>query len=207
MADTNKAHTAHHEAAHAVVATLRGIPVRYTSIRPRRRGYAGVTVLRHPKTEGPWQDYGAVLAAGPIADDLFTGIGARPTLALRHEKGDLGYLRLAARQVRKETRAKRPPPGVQVAPTATVRSIAVIAWREAHHTLVGHYGAVLAVAERLLSSRATVTGAEVRDLIAAAPQVEPSRSDLALDFWPSWFMKNWWVPEARTGKAPVAAAA
>lgn len=188
------AHVAHHEAAHAVVATLRGIPVRYATIRPRSAGHAGMTVLRHPKKDGPWEGYGAVLAAGPIADDIYTGITARPHLARQHEAGDLDYLRLAARQVRQETRAKRPPTGVEVPRTASVRAIAALAWREAHDDLVAHYGAVLAVAERLLSSRATVTGGEIRSLIDEAPAADPRRAEQARDFWPSWFMKNWWVP-------------
>lgn len=191
---TDRSRTAHHEAAHAVVATVRGIPVRYTTIRPRKAGYLGLTSLRHPKTEGPWQFYGAVCAAGPIADDFYTGITQRPMLAQLHAAGDLGNLRQAAQEVRQETRERRPPPGVEVARTATVRAIAEIAWREAHDALSTHYGAVLAVADRLLEVR-TLTGAEVRHLIDVAEPVEPPRcAAIAGEFWPSWFMKGWWVP-------------
>lgn len=190
---SDKARTAHHEAAHAVVATVRGTPVRYTAIRPRKAGYRGLTSLRHPKTEGPWQFYGAVCAAGPIADDVHTGINRRPQLAQLHSMGDLGNLRQMAREVRQETRKHRPPPGVEVARTATVRAIAVIAWREAHDVLSTHYGAVLAVAERLLAAR-TLTGAEVRHLIADAEPAAMPHPASAEMFWPSLFMRDWWTP-------------
>ena len=107
--------------------------------------------------------------------------------------------RIAARQLRRETRAKRPPPGVEVPRTATVRAIAALAWREAHEDLAAHYGAVLAVAERLLGSRATVTGREIRSLLEAAPPAHRGHVELARDFWPSWFTKQWWVPAPADG--------
>lgn len=187
-----KARTAHHEAAHAVVATIRGIPVRYTTIRPRKTGYRGLTNLRHPKTEGPWEFYGAVCAAGTIADDIYTGITQRPQLA--RPIGDLANLRQAAREVRQETRERRPPPGVEVGRTATVRAIAEIAWREAYDVLAAHYGAVLAVADRLVAA-GTLTGAEVRHLVDAANPVTMPHGAVSRTFWPSLFMPGWWTPE------------
>jgi len=194
VTDTTKARTAHHEAAHAVVAAIRDIPIRYATIRPRR-ALNGVTVLRHRKAEPPWEDYCAVLAAGPIADDIYTGMRRRPDLA--RPIGDYELLRTAAREVRQETRAGKPPPGIEVSRKATVRAIAAIAWQQAHADLTGHYGAVLAVAERLLSSRRTLTGAEVRHLVATAPALVglPRCAQFAAEFWPSWFMTGWWVPE------------
>lgn len=193
MTDAAKLRTAHHEAAHAVVATVRGIPVRYTTIRPRKAGYQGLTSLRHPKTEGPWQFYGAVGAAGVIADDIHTEITRRPWLA--RPVGDLANLRQTAREVRQETRERRPPPGVEVPRTATVRAIAEIAWWEAHDALSTHYGAVLAVAERLLAA-GTLTGAEVRHLVATARPAWMPYGAVSRKFWPSWFMKDWWIPES-----------
>lgn len=193
VASATKARTAHHEAAHAVVAAVRGTPIRYVTIRPRRAGHNGVTVLRHPKVERPWQDYGAVLAAGPIADDIYTGITQRPHLA--RPAGDLNLLRTAAREVRQETRAGNPPLGVVVSRQSTVRAIAALAWNDAHQELAAHYGAVLAVAERMLSSRRTLTGAEIGHLIATAEPAGLPHAGLAADFWPAWFMKGWWVSE------------
>ncbi len=198
LADATKARTAHHEAAHAVVATVRGISVRYTTLRPRAAGWGGLTNLRHPKTDGPWEFYGAVLAAGPIADDIHTGITCRPELA--RPVGDLAYLRQAAREVRQETRERRPPTGVAVPRTATVRAIAEIAWREAHDVLSANYGAVLAIAERLHAA-GTLTGAEVRHLVDTAEPVTMPYGEVSRKFWPPWFMaKGWWAP-ARAGGA------
>jgi hypothetical protein len=185
-----RARVAHHEAAHAVVATVRGIAVRYTTTRPRRAGWGGATCVRHSKAE-TWEAYGALLAAGPIADDLYGE--RRPDLA--QGDGDLDYLRTMARQVRQETRAGRPPIGAKVAQTASVQTIAKFAWAEAYRDLIANYGAVLAVADRLLSSRHTLAGPEIRDIVASAAPVGAPRAGWAADFWPPWFMKNWWVPE------------
>lgn len=192
----DQARNAHHEAAHAVVATIHGIPVRYVTVRPRRTGWAGLTRLRHPKAESPWQGYCAVLAAGPIADDVYTRIRERPHLA--RAAGDYDLLRDAARQVRQETRARRPPVGIEVSRNATVRAIAELAWRQAHRDLVANYGAVLAVAERLLSSRRTLAGAEIQHLADTAVSAEMPHADLAGEFWPSWFMRGWWTHERRS---------
>jgi hypothetical protein len=145
--------------------------------------------VRHRETE-PWEAYGAFLAAGPIADDLYGE--RRPDLGLG--EGDLDYLRTMARQVRQETRAGRPPLGAHVARTASVQAIAKLAWAEAHRDLVTHYGAVLAVAERLLNSRRTLAGPEIRDIVASAPPADAPRAGCAADFWPPWFMKDWWTP-------------
>jgi hypothetical protein len=185
--------TAHHEAAHAVIATLHGIPVRYTTIRPRRRDYGGVTVVRH-RADETWQAYGALLCAGPIADDIYGT--RRPDLA--RGVGDLAHLRTMARQVRQETRAGRPPAGVTVTRTASVQAIARIAWAQAHRDLVANYGAVLAVAERLLACRRTLAGPELRDIVASAPPAEMPRAIWAADFWPPWFMPGWWTTARKT---------
>jgi hypothetical protein len=185
----DRSRVAHHEAAHAVVATLRGIPVRYTTIRPRRAGWAGGTCVRHSKTE-TWESYGALLAAGPIADDIYGE--RRPDLA--QGDGDVDYLRTMARQVRQETRAGRPPIGAKVARTASVQTIAKLAWAEAYRDVTANYGAVLAVADRLLSSRHTLAGPEIRDIVASAAPADAPRASWAADFWPPWFMKGWWTP-------------
>jgi hypothetical protein len=190
------ARTAHHEAAHAVVAAVRDIPIRYVTIHPRRADHQGMTVVRHRKVEPPWENYGALLAAGPIADDIYTGAQCRPQLA--RPAGDLALLRDMSRDVRKETRSGSPPPGIVVARMDTVRAIAEAAWQEAYADLMNNYGAVLAVANRLLSSRRTLDGVEVRRMVAATPPVfPPPCGELMADFWPSWFMRGWWTPADR----------
>lgn len=183
--------TCHHEAAHAVVAAAHGAVVEYVTARPRRAGHEGVTRIRW-RDDDPWDVYGATLAAGPIADDIFTNIRARPQLA--REGGDYQLLRQLAREVREEVRGGNPPPGAEV-PRVTVQAIAKTAWLKAYATLVAHYGAVLAVAARLSASSRTVTGAEVCRLMDSADPAEMPHAGPAADFWPPFFMRGWWTPQ------------
>lgn len=190
--------TCHHEAAHAVVAAARGVEIEYVTTDPREVKYAGGTKVRW-RDDTPWQDYGAVLAAGPIADDVFTELRARSELV--HESGDYELLRRLARDVRRQTRSGDPFPGFEVPHRASVHAIAKIAWTEAHGTLIENYGAVLAIAARLGGSRRTVTGAEVYRLLGCAVPAEMPNASLAADFWPPNFMRGWWTHETQKARA------
>lgn len=185
-----------HEAGHAVVSLRCDMPFRYVTLasrnafgtvkpRQRRRGYECHQIM-------------PTFAAGAVAQDIATGCRDRLT-GVRAARLDFEEVRHCARLVR-DAQRRGEPTGMNLPPRATVRKVAEVAWVEAYRIVTADYGAVLAVADALLSSRRALTGNDVRRVVDAAGKVEPPPcAGLAEKFWPSWFMRGWWTPETPKG--------
>lgn len=181
-----------HEAGHAVVSVRLDVPFRYVTLQAR--GAVGRVKARQRKSGCECWRIAAAAAAGPLVQDIATGCRNRPGV-LPGARLDFAEVRDCARLIWQAAR-RGEPTGMDLPRRATVRKIAEVAWVEAHRIVAADYGAVLAVAEALLRSPRALTGAEVRRLVDGAHRVEPPAvATLAGDFWPSWFMRDWWTPE------------
>jgi hypothetical protein len=152
--------------------------------RQRRRGYECRQIM-------------VAFAAGAVAQDIATGCRDRLT-GVRAAREDFVEVRDCARLIR-QAQHRGEPTGMELSPRATVRKISEVAWVEAYRIVTSEYGAVLAIADALLSSSRALTSKDCRRIIDAANKVEPPAiAHLAESFWPSWFMRGWWVPAPRT---------
>jgi hypothetical protein len=173
-----------HEAGHAVVAILTGIAVRYATIAPR--GGGGVVVLRPRRRDFPAQESIAISCAGMIAEDV-AGTDERWDIAEASQGGDIT-------NIRDDARAWHAASGA-----ATVLGLCERSWAMAFDLVVDNYGAVLAVAEQLLTSCKALTGPEIRACINNAPTVRPTSVPAdGRAFWiPSYSSLRNWGPAAR----------
>jgi len=160
-----------HEAGHAVVATITGITVRYATLAPRDGG--GMVVLRPRRTGFPARESIAISCAGMIAQDVAGE--ERWFIVEESDPGDVANIRDDARRWHAASEG------------VTVLDLITQAWEVAYDLIVNHYGAVLAVAERLMTSRTALTGPEIRTCIDTAPAESPS------SLTPGG--RTFWVPE------------
>lgn len=181
--DLDQISVAVHEAGHAVVATLTSIAVRYATLASRD-GW-GVVVIRPRRTGFPAQESIAVSCAGLIAQDV-AGTDHRGNIVEMSDDGDITHIRTYARAWHAAS------DGV------TVLDLITRSWAMAFDLVVNNYGAVLAVAERLLTSSRALTGPEIRTCINAASTVRPD--SVAADghtFWvPDYSSLRNWGPAA-----------
>lgn len=178
-ADLDQISVAVHEAGHAVVALLTGVAVRYATIAPRDGG--GMVVLRPRRSGFPAQESIAISCAGLIAQDV-AGTDERWRIAEASHAGDITDIRADARAWHAAS------DGV------TVLDLIARSWAMAFDLVVDNYGAVIAVAERLLSSRKALTGPEIRASINGASAVRPDSVPAdGRSFWiPTYSgMRNW----------------
>ncbi|MEV4212557.1 M50 family metallopeptidase [Micromonospora sp. NPDC049662] len=183
-AEHDRISTAVHEAGHAVVATLTGIAVRYATLAPRDG--VGVVVLRPRRGGFPALESIAISCAGLIAEDV-AGTDERWGIAEASQDGDVTNIRAAARDWHAAS------DGV------TVLDLIARSWELAFDLVLNHYGAVLAVAEHLLSSRRALTGPQIRGCISSAPTMRPESVPAdAHAFWiPNYVSLRNWGPAAR----------
>lgn len=182
--DADRISVAVHEAGHAVVATLTGIAVRYATLAARDGG--GV-VVPHPRRGGfPAQEMIAITCAGLIAEDV-AGTAERWDIAEASHAGDITSIRADARAWHAAS------DGV------TVLDLAARSWEMAFDLVVDNYGAVLAVAEQLLSSRKALTGSQIRACVNSATTIRPNLVPAdGRTFWiPSYSGLRNWGPAAR----------
>lgn len=144
--------TAVHEAAHGVVGVLRDLPVRYATIRARDGG--GLLQMNQRRRGSPSRDLIALLAAGAIGEDV---AGVCRWDAADSAYDDVRYLRDVAWDW---FRAEPDGP--------TVLDLIANSWAMAHDLIVDNWGAIVAVAVRLVTDRRAVTAAEIRRTITAA---------------------------------------
>ncbi|MFI9553137.1 M50 family metallopeptidase [Nonomuraea endophytica] len=156
--DPGQISVAIHEAGHAVVASLTGITVRYATLASRDGG--GIVVLRPRRTGFPAQESIAISCAGMIAQDV-AGTDERWDIAEMSDAGDIRHIRADARAWHAAS------DGV------TVLDLITRSWAMAFDLVLDNYGAVLAVAERLLLSSKALTGPEIRACINGAPTIRP----------------------------------
>lgn len=188
--DPYRLQTAVHEAGHAVVATLTGFSVEYATIAARRA--AGAVMLR-PRRRWPHHETVAISCAGMVAEDV-VDTGDRWEIVEASHSGDVTEIRDGARR----WHATRPD-------DSTVLGLIGEAWATAYDLVTGHYGAVLDVTARLLTSRKTLTGREIKTLIAAAPTVTPPPplTDDGRTFWvPPYTSLRSWGPATRRRRQP-----
>lgn len=192
VTDPDKISVAVHEAGHAVVAVLTGCAVRYATLAPR--GAAGAVVLRPRRTGFPRQETIAVSCAGLIAEDM-VGVDDRWDITYASDgdgDGDIAAIRDDARAWHAASDG------------ATVLDLAARSWAMAFDLIVHNYGAVLAVAEALLSSRRALTGRQIRVRINGAPAVRPEAvPDDGRTFWVPEYsvLRNWGPAPRRRRKA------
>lgn len=184
--DPGQVSAAVHEAGHAVVATLTGIAVRYATLAPRTGG--GAVVLRPRRAGFPAQDSVAISCAGIIAQDV-AGTDERWDIAEMSGAGDI-------RNIRDDAQLWH----AAASDGATVLDLINRSWVMAFDLIIDNYGAVLAVAERLLLSNKALTGPEIRACINGAPTVQPD--DVPADgrtFWiPRYSTLRNWGPAANS---------
>lgn len=182
-----------HEAAHVVVGERLDMPMRYVTLNPRGGASWGHVKPVQRKNGYECHHLMPTYAAGAIAQDIATGCADRINGA--RALGDFTEVRHCARLVWQAQR-RGEDTGMDLPARATVRKIAEVAWVDAWRIVVGEYGAILAVADALLTSSRALTQADCRRIIGGADTVEPPPvAHLAASFWPAWFMKGWWVPE------------
>jgi len=164
----DKISVAVHEAGHAVAAIRLGVAVRYATIAPRDGG--GAVVLRPLRTGFPAQAAIAISCAGLVAQDV-AGVDGRWVIVDGAE-ADVTSIRQYARSWH------------AACDDATVLGLIAMSWAMAFDLVVANYGAVLAVADRLMSSRSALSGPEIREIVDDAPAVAPTSvpSD-GRDFW------------------------
>ncbi len=184
-----------HEAGHAVVATLTGLAVRYATLAAR--GGGALVVLRGRRSGFPPKESIAVSCAGMIAQDI-AGTDERWDIAQDSHAGDVT-------DIRADARAWHAKIG-----DATVQAIIEQSWALAFDVVVDNYGAVLAVAERLLDSRKALTGPEIRACVNAAPTARPDQ--VPADGRTFWLpdhssLRNWGPAARRPRKTPARRAA
>lgn len=183
-----------HEAGHVVVGQRHGIPMRYVTLTPRPgRSRGHVKPVQSRSADGyHCHHIMPTYAAGAIAQDIATGCRDR-IVATQAGGADFEEVRECARLVWQAQR-RGEDTGMDLPRRATVRKIAEVAWVDAHRIITAEYGAVVAVADALLSSRRALTQAECRRIIAGASKVAPpANAELAAQFWPSLFMRGWWT--------------
>lgn len=182
-----------HEAAHVVVGQRHEMPMRYVTLTPRAGRSWGHVMPVQSKSGYQCHHVMPTYAAGAIAQDIATGCKDR-IIGTRAGLGDFTEVRECARLVHIAQR-RGEDTGMDLPPHATVRKIAEVAWLDAYRTIIKEYGAILAVADALLSSSRALTSNDCRRIIGAAGKADPPpTAHLAAPFWPSWFMRGWWVP-------------
>lgn len=188
-----------HEAGHVVVGLHHGMPIRYVTLTPRPGRSWGHVKPVQSRSPGGYHCHHIMptYAAGAIAGDIATGCKDRIT-GTRSARSDFAEVRECARLVRQAQR-RGEDTGMDLPPNATVRKIAEVAWLDAYQIVTAEYGAILAIADALLSTSRAITQADCRRIIAGASTVEPPPSaHLAEPFWPAWFKPGWWAPEKKT---------
>jgi hypothetical protein len=194
LAEPDRIDTAVHEAGHAVTAILAGFSVRYATLHPRNRDYAGMVVL-HDRRRWPRQESLAISCAGMIAQDV-AGTDERRSITELSDQGDILAIREYARRWHASTDDG-----------ATVLDLIARSWELAFDLVVENYGAVIAVAERLLTSRRAVTGTQIHTCMASAPTIRPDEVPTdARQFWvPDYSALRSWKPAASRRKRTPAA--
>lgn len=191
-----------HEAAHVVVGQRHDMSLRYVTLSPRDDESWGHVVPIQRKRPYHCHHIMPTYAAGAIAQDIATGCQHRGGI-VKGAQSDLIEVRDCARLVRQAQR-RGEDTGMELPPNATVRKIAEVAWADAYRIVTAEYGAILAIADALLSTSKAVTQAECRRIITGADKVEPPAiAHLTEQFWPSLFMRGWWVPEKRVDRTRV----
>ena len=181
--DPDQASIAIHEAGHAVTAICFGFGVRYATIAPRNGG--GVVVLNPRRRGFPAQATIASCCAGMISQDV-SGVDERWNIVEDSQADDITNIRAYARAWHAAS------DGV------TVLDLITRSWEVAYDLIVDHYGAVLAVAQQLLSSRRALTGHEIRSCFNGAPVVRPDPVPAdGRTFWvPAYSRLRNWGPSA-----------
>lgn len=186
-----------HEAAHVVVGRHHDIPMQYATLTPKPGTWGHVKAVQSQNPGGyHCHHIMPTFAAGAIAQDIATDCRDRivTTQASGH---DFAEVRKCARLVRVAQR-RGEDTGMDLPARATVRKIAEVAWVDAYRIVTAEHGAILAVADALLSTSRGLTPADCQRVIDSADRVEPPAiAHLAEQFWPPRFMPGWWVPETK----------
>jgi hypothetical protein len=192
----DRAITAIHEAAHAVVALRHDLPFHPITIRPKGGTLGEIQLVTPPPgTYYHCHHLMPAYAAGAIAQDIATGCKDRGITAAQ-AFDDFGEVRHCARLVR-QAQQRGADTGMKLPPRATIRTIATRAWVDAHQIITAEYGAILAIADALLTSTCDLTQPDCERIIGGADPVAPSPAVAAQarEFWPPRFMHGWWIPE------------
>lgn len=190
-----------HEAAHVVVGQRHDMSLRYVTLSPRDGKSWGHVIPVQRKRPYHCHHIMPTYAAGAIAQDIATRCQHRGGI-VKGAQSDLVEVRDCARLVRQAQR-RGEDTGMDLPPNATVRKIAEVAWVDAYRIVTAEYGAILAIADALLSTSRAITQADCRRIIAAAGMVEPPPSaHLAEQFWPAGRMHGWWASGKREVAAP-----
>lgn len=194
--------TAIHEAGHAVAATVLDMPVRYATLRPRG-GIAGVVRMRPQRHETLPIDHECVLwFAGvaaqfaafydPTADDYAASVTAARKAAVAGAKFDLEWARLRCRAyaiTTATTQCRRPVADSTITATTT-NEFAAHTWNTTADLISRHWRAVQAVALALVL-RQTVTGAEIRSIVADSSGNSPGD----VTGRAAYVDGSWWLPD------------
>jgi hypothetical protein len=186
-----------HEAAHVVVGQRHDMSMRYVTLSPRDDKSLGHVMPIQRKRPYHCHHIMPTYAAGAIAQDIATG-GQHRGGIVKGAQSDLVEVRDCARLVRQAQR-RGEDTGMELPASATVRKIAEVAWADAYRIVTAEYGAILAIADALLSTSKAITQADCRRIIAGAGTVTPpSSAHLAQPFWPAERMRGWWVLDENT---------